>query len=60
MKLKLVKMWVCQACLDGDGEMCHTPGCALIRHMVDLPILPELYEVEAENETLETPAKIHP
>ena len=48
MKLKSVKMWVCQACLDGDGDECHTLGCALFLHRVDLPIMPELYEVLAE------------
>jgi hypothetical protein len=48
MKLKLVRMWICQACLDGDGDECHTPGCALYLHSVDLPIAPELYKVLAE------------
>lgn len=48
MKLKQVKIWLCQGCLDGDGEECHTPGCALYLHKVDLPIMPELYEVLAE------------
>jgi hypothetical protein len=48
MKLKLVRMWICQACLDGDGDECHTPGCALYLHSVDLPIAPEVYKVLAE------------
>lgn len=48
MKLKLVKMWICQGCLDGDGDECHTPGCSLFLHKVDLPIAPELYEVVSE------------
>lgn len=48
MKIKHVKIWICEGCLEGEGEMCHTPGCALIRHMVDLPIGPELYEVIGE------------
>lgn len=48
MKLKSVKIWICQACLDGQGEECHTPGCSLFLHRVDLPIAPGLYEVLAE------------
>lgn len=48
MKLKLVQMWICQGCLDGDGDECHTPGCAMYLHSVDLPIAPELYEVLKE------------
>lgn len=31
-------MWLCEACIDGEGEECHTPGCALWLHSVDLPI----------------------
>lgn len=48
MKLKHIKIWVCQYCLDGKGEECHTPGCSLYLHRVDLPIAPELYEVIKE------------
>ena len=48
MKLKKIVTWVCQACLDGEGKMCHTPGCVLFLHTVDLPWTPELYEVIAE------------
>lgn len=36
--LKQIVIWICEPCLNGDGEMCHVPGCALIRHKVDLPI----------------------
>lgn len=28
----LVKIWLCAACLEGLGEECHTPGCALWMH----------------------------
>lgn len=46
MKLKLVKIWLCEACLNGEGEECHTPGCALwIHSSPGHPIIPELYEV---------------
>ena len=38
---------LCQACIDGIGEECHTPGCALWLHHVDLGIHREqLTEVE--------------
>ena len=50
MKLKTIKITICEACLNGQGEECHTPGCALIFHGVDLPIYPELYEVIEEVE----------
>lgn len=46
----MVKPYVihlCEACIDGIGEECHTPGCALWLHAVDLPIHRELLtEVE--------------
>ena len=35
---------LCQACIDGVGQECHTPGCALFLHSVDLPIGEELIE----------------
>ena len=41
----LVQLRICQACLDGTGSECHTPGCALWLHSVDLPIHRELYEI---------------
>lgn len=43
MKLKKIKIIICEACLKGQGGECHTPGCALFLHKVDLPI--HLYEV---------------
>ena len=45
MKLKRIAMWICEACLDGVGEECHTPGCALYLHSVDLPIYDYHYDV---------------
>lgn len=54
MKLKLVKLWLCEACLQGEGEECHTPGCALwIHDSPGHPILPDLYEVLDEREALD-------
>ncbi len=50
MKLKRIEITICEACLDGVPSECHTPGCALFLHTVDLPIAPELYEVKAEYE----------
>ena len=43
-KLRHVKIWLCQPCIDGEGEECHTPGCVLFLHRVDLPIHEELIE----------------
>ena len=43
--LKTIKITICQDCLDGKGEECHTPGCALFLHTVDLPIDERLYAV---------------
>lgn len=31
-KVRKVVMWLCDACIDGTGDQCHTPGCALIRN----------------------------
>lgn len=53
MKLKYVAMWVCEACLYGEGEECHTPGCALYLHSVDLPIDDRIYKILDEFETPE-------
>lgn len=39
----LIQIRICQACLDGRGEECHTPGCALFLHKVDLPIKRDSY-----------------
>jgi hypothetical protein len=35
-----VTLNLCEACIDGEGEECHTPGCDLFPHAVDIPILP--------------------
>ena len=53
MKLKLIQIMICEACLNGIGAECHTPGCALWIHRVDLPIDPGLYEVIEEFEASE-------
>lgn len=43
--LKRVELTICQPCLDGDGDECHTPGCALWMHRVDIPIDRSTYRV---------------
>lgn len=43
--VRQVLIRICQPCLDGEGSECHTPGCALFLHKVDLPIIPELYHI---------------
>lgn len=49
MKLKEIKIILCEACLDGEGEECHTPGCALYLHdSPGIPIGPEMYDVIQE------------
>lgn len=27
--VRLVQLWLCDPCIDGVGEECHTPGCSL-------------------------------
>jgi hypothetical protein len=50
MKLKTIEIRICEACLNGEGDECHTAGCALWLHSIDLPIMPELYRVIREEE----------
>lgn len=50
MNLKRITITICEPCLNGEGEECHSPGCALYLHRVDLPIAPELYGVQEEFE----------
>lgn len=38
--LHRVQLTLCEPCIDGEGEECHTPGCDLFLHAVDIPILP--------------------
>jgi hypothetical protein len=42
IKVQTVVVSICDACIDGEGQECHTPGCALFLHSVDLPIHREL------------------
>lgn len=37
--VRRVTLDLCDACIDGIGEECHTPGCDLYLHSVDIPIL---------------------
>lgn len=49
MKLKTIEITICEACLDGVGEECHTPGCALFIHNPPQPAIdPGLYVVLRE------------
>lgn len=34
-----VALTLCEPCINGVGEECHTPGCDLFLHAVDIPIL---------------------
>jgi hypothetical protein len=54
MKLKTIEIMICEACLDGIGEECHTAGCALWLHRVDLPIDPLVYTVKEEFDLTES------
>jgi len=52
MKIKKVIIMLCEACLRGEGDECHTPECALCFHnSPGHPIHPELYEVIQEWES---------
>lgn len=45
-KVHLVKIRLCELCLRGDGQECHTPGCALWLHnSPGMPVHPEMYEI---------------
>lgn len=50
MKVKLVTIAICEGCLEGIGEECHTPGCAFFLHDVStgMAIDPAMYEVKNE------------
>jgi hypothetical protein len=52
VKIKKIAIQICEACLEGRGEECHTPGCALFLHTGDLPIDPGVYEVLEEFEAV--------
>ena len=45
MIIKRVVIDICEACLRGEGQECHTPGCAFFLHRVDLPIHEGIYTV---------------
>lgn len=55
MKLFRAKITICQGCVDGDGQECHSPGCSLYLHRVDLPIeVDEMVEIgDVENRSRE-------
>lgn len=40
--LRHVAIWLCVPCINGEGSECHSPGCALFLHRVDLPIHEEI------------------
>ena len=48
MKIKRIVIDICDACLEGNGQMCNTPGCALFGHKVDLPIDEGMYHTVFE------------
>jgi len=51
MKIKKVEIWLCEECLEGKGDECHTPGCALCFHnSPGHPIHKEFYTVLEEFE----------
>jgi hypothetical protein len=43
--LRKIEIIICDKCLNGIGEECHTPGCALYLHRVDLPVDKRLYKI---------------
>ena len=46
MKLHTIKIRICEACLNGEGQECHTPGCAMWLHTVDHPLIYEAIETD--------------
>lgn len=53
-----VAISLCQLCLDGKGEECHTPGCALFLHnSPGHPIYAEFYEIIVASEQDQKPAE---
>jgi hypothetical protein len=45
-----VTLRICEPCIDGVGEECHTPGCDLWLHAVDIPILRAREQIYATHE----------
>jgi hypothetical protein len=35
--VQIVQLWMCDPCLDGVGDECHTPGCSLWMHNAPRP-----------------------
>jgi hypothetical protein len=60
MKLKKIEIVICEECLEGHGDECHTAGCALWLHIVDIPIDPLLYDVIDEFDEYPTIAQDKP
>ena len=51
MKVKTIEINICQACLDGVGEECHTPGCAFfLKPPPENGLCEYLYQVLHETE----------
>jgi len=47
----LVKIRLCEACLRGEGDECHTPECALcFKNSPGVPLDPALYEIIDDQE----------
>jgi len=54
MILKRIVITLCEACLKGEGEECHTPGCALFLHnSPGFEIMPEAYDVLSQWKAME-------
>ena len=43
--IQQIVIWICDDCLAGVGDECHTAGCALFFHSVDLAIDENMYTV---------------
>ena len=55
MKIKTIKIDLCELCLAGIGEECHTPDCAMfLRNSPGLPLHEEMYKVLGERESIIT------
>ena len=43
-KVRRVILHICEPCIKAQGQECHTPGCIMFLHRVDIPFTEELME----------------
>jgi hypothetical protein len=53
--VRTVTLNLCEPCINGVGEECHTPACDLYLHAVDIPILAARDDVQATRAVIDLP-----